>query len=90
MARDNGYDDLLSMFDKETDKKAGENTPLKKETEKKPSAPPVKEVKSSMAQRFNREMEDISSNSTPENNGKKIVCTVWAYDFNLYFIFYIK
>ncbi len=72
MARDNnGYDDLLSMFDSESEKKAEVKAPEKEETVKKPSAPPVKEVKSSMSQRFNRDMEDISSNSTPENNGKK-------------------
>ena len=72
MARDtNGYDDLLSMFDSEAEKKVEEKASEKKEAVKRPSAPPVKEAKSSMSQRFNRDMEDISSNSAPENNGKK-------------------
>lgn len=73
MARDNnnGYDDLLSMFEKEGEGNNTQEVNAESKGPKRPSAPPVKENKTSMSQRFNREMEDISSNSTAENNGKK-------------------
>lgn len=74
MARDNnGYDDLLSMFEKEDAENESEKVKKESAPAKKPSAPPIKESKTSMSQRFNRDMEDISSHSepVPENNGKK-------------------
>ena len=81
MARDNnGYDDLLSMFEKNTEvendakiKKEGFADTDASSPQKKPSAPPMKQAKSSMAQRFNGDMEDISSHSdaVPQHNGKK-------------------
>ncbi len=70
MARDNnGYDDLLSMFEKESVPEKNKTAKSAEEKSKKPSAPPIKE--NTMAQRFNKDYEDISSNSVPENNGKK-------------------
>ncbi len=78
MAKDNGYDELLSMFDDEASKKvdqASSNTKKadeqkEKAVPKKPAPPPVQQPKSSMAQRFNKEYEDIASDSSRDNNGK--------------------
>lgn len=74
MARDNnGYDDLLSMFEKDTEAEKEQAVKSEAPAPRKPSAPPMREQASSMSQRFNRDMEDISSHSetVPENNGKK-------------------
>lgn len=71
MAReDKNYEDLLSRFDSEA--------PVKKKTEKKenagavkPSAPPMKTAQPRTTRRINPDMEDISSDSSNDLNGKK-------------------
>ncbi len=75
MARDNGYDDLLSMFEEPSKEEKitaekGSATKENKEQSKRPAPPPVKKEKSAMAQRLSRNMEDISSDSSRDNNGK--------------------
>lgn len=69
----NGYDNLLSMFEKEAEDNEGAEVKSNSVAPEKPSAPPIKEGRSSMAQRFSADMEDISSHSesVPESNGKK-------------------
>lgn len=74
MANKNEYEDLLSIFEGKTEatNKKPDSKTTSSDSQNSPSDSSVNtQGKTSMARRFNKGMEDISSDSSRENNGSK-------------------
>ncbi len=74
MANDKNYDELMSMFEDPAQRRTPPKTTeadAQKPKAKTPAPPPVRTGKSTMAKRLNKNLVDISSDSSRDNNGKK-------------------